>query len=66
MQVRLLIDHPYHGSAGTIVEINDRTGGNWISNRIAEPLSGPAVEVSNKKLDAAKVRKGTLVNKQSS
>jgi hypothetical protein len=59
MLIKLLIDHPYIGPAGTIVERSDKDARGMIGNKLAEALSA-APEVKNKKLQKNKVKGGTL------
>lgn len=62
MLVRLLVDHPYIGSKGTVVERSDKDARGMIANKLAEAvkLCSPTTEVLNKRMQSSKVRKGTL------
>ncbi|MBX3376052.1 MAG: hypothetical protein KF678_03500 [Phycisphaeraceae bacterium] len=78
MKVKLLIEHPYLGGLGTIIEVSDKDGAGMIGNRIAAPLEEPrkeepkiepqkapapkAVPVSNKKLKEKSIESTTLAH----
>jgi hypothetical protein len=65
MYIELLVDFPYLGGAGTIVEKPDEEARLMIGNKLARACDGTRVEVSNKKMTDGKIRKGKLVNKVS-